>query len=122
MLTPARLIIKKTTSSNTYPAIVETMVRTAFIIFQIDHLESLGPIKLRKLLQNTRVYKMAVSVLRTRIVPKRLKGCIVVPSMGSVAMTVVAAELMMETPMKDMAAITRFTRMDAPAANCARRE
>ena len=122
MLTPARLIITKTTSSNTYPAIVETMVRTAFTIFQIDHLESLGPIKLRKLLQNTRVYKMAVSVLRTRIVPKRLKGCIVVPSMGSVAMTVVAAELMMETPMKDMAAITRFTRMDAPAANCARRE
>lgn len=122
MLTPARLIITKTTSSNTYPAIVETMVRTAFIIFQIDHLESLGPIKLRKLLQNTRVYKMAVSVLRTRIVPKRLKGWIVVPSMGSVAMMVVAAELMMETPMKDMAAITRFTRMDAPAANCARRE
>ena len=122
MLTPARLAITRATSNSTYPAMVSVMVRTALRIFLVDHLDSLGPNKPRKLLQNTRVYKIAIRVLRTRIVPKRLKGCIVVTSMGSVAMMVVAAELMMETPMKDMAAITRFTRMEAPAANCTRRE
>ena len=122
MLTPARLAITRATSNNKYPAIVSVMVRTALRIFLADHLDSLGPNKPRKLAQNTRVYKIAIRVLRIKIVPKRLKGCIVVNSMGSVAMMVVAAELMIETPMKDMAAITRFTRMEAPPANCTGRE
>ena len=34
------------------------------------------------------------------------------------ARMVVMAELMIETPMKEMAANTRFTRMVAPAVNC----
>ena len=39
--------------------------------------------------------------------------------MGKVARMVVMAELMIETPMNDIADRTRFTRTFAPAANCA---
>ena len=94
------------------------IVRIALTSFPVDHFESFGPKKLRKVLQNSRVYTIAMRVSITRIAPKRLNGSIMVDSRGMVAMMVVKAELTMETPMKEMAAITRFTRMEAPAANC----
>lgn len=118
IFTPHRLEMYRAKINKAYPARVSVMVRTALRSFPVDHIESFGPKKLRKLLQNRRVYKIAMRVSITRIAPKRLNGSITVNSRGNVAMMVVKAELMMETPMKEIAAITRFTRTEAPAANC----
>ena len=53
-----------------------------------------------------------------RISPNLVKSWIHVPRRGKMATMVVMAELMMETPMKEMEAITLLTRGEAPAANC----
>ena len=85
--------------------------------FRREVLGDWGPNAARKVLQKMNVYTMHTTVSRMRISPKREKSFISVARRGRVASVVVRAELMMETPMKDMAASTRFTRTLAPAAN-----
>jgi hypothetical protein len=61
---------------------------------------------------------MATSVSMRRISPNLVNSWIHVPRRGRMATMVVMAELMMETPMKEMDAITLLTRGEAPAVNC----
>ena len=60
---------------------------------------------------------MATTVSRIRICPKRVRRRIWVARRGMVARNVVRAELSMETPMKEIADMTRWTRGLAPWVN-----
>ena len=54
----------------------------------------------------------------SRISPNLVKSWIWVPTRGRIAKMVVMAELKMDTPMKEIAAMTRFTLTGRAAAIC----
>ena len=96
-----KMIIIRTT----VPPIVRTAFRTRKTLLEVPR----GPIRLRKVPQKNRVYSIATAVSRIRISAKRVKRRIFAPRRGSVARSVVRAELRIETPMKEMAESTRLT-------------
>ncbi len=64
---------------------------------------------------------MATAVSKSKISPNRVKRWICVHKRGIMAKIVVTAELKMDTPMKDMAAMTLLTRREAPSVICTNR-
>ena len=86
------------------------MVSMPLIHEQYVHFEWSGPQRLRKVAQNTTLYRRVTMVSRTKISPNRVNNCISVARSGSVARMVVSAELTMDTPVNDIAAAALFTR------------
>ncbi len=117
MVAPALDAINNPTTRRTHPKTVTETVTIPLInlFFKLSPLG--GPKKARQFEQMTRVKMMATRVSRRRIWPKRVKSCISVASSGMMARMVVMAELKMDTPMYEMAAITLFTRGGRALAN-----
>ena len=115
---PAFASTKSNSISPTYTIKVVKTVDTAFTTFHLENLLSRGPNNAKNVPQNTNVYKMARTVSRSKICPNRVNSSICVASRGITAKMVVMAELKIETPMKEIDAATRFTRIDAPDMNC----
>ena len=74
------------------------------------HLECSGPHRLRKVAQNTTLYTSVTMVSSIKISPNLANSCISAARRGSVASMVVRAELMMETPVREMAPAALLTR------------